>query len=210
MNTPSPESLLDARDVRASLGGDGEAYARIVRRHQPWLARRMLRFSRDRLVVEELVQETFVEAYFSLKNYRFEAPLPHYLQCIATRTGYRHWKSRKQTRERAAALQNLAPDGGPAPLDAPDPGAEAARILDHVMEGLPPRDRLVITLLHLEEHSVAETAQLAGWSEVMVKVQAFRARRKLRQLLEDRGITAAALFGDPASKPPSGDRHERD
>jgi RNA polymerase sigma-70 factor, ECF subfamily len=40
-------------------------------------------------------------------------------------------------------------------------------------------------LIYLEEHSVATTADLLGWSETMVKVQAFRARRKLKKLLNE-------------------------
>ncbi len=52
------------------------------------------------------------------------------------------------------------------------------------LEQLAPRDRLVLTLLYLESRSVAEAADLAGWSETMVKVQAHRARKRFRKLLE--------------------------
>jgi RNA polymerase sigma-70 factor (ECF subfamily) len=61
---------------------------------------------------------------------------------------------------------------------------EAAETLHRVLDQLSPRDRLVVTLLHLENRTVAETAALTGWSQTMVKVQAFRARGKLRKLLE--------------------------
>jgi RNA polymerase sigma-70 factor (ECF subfamily) len=57
-------------------------------------------------------------------------------------------------------------------------------MLHRVLDRLSPRDRLVVTLLYLENHSVADTASLTGWSQAMVKVQAFRARSKLRKLLE--------------------------
>jgi RNA polymerase sigma-70 factor (ECF subfamily) len=66
-----------------------------------------------------------------------------------------------------------------------DPSAaEAVDRLHRVMEQLSPRNRLVITLMYLEDQSVAETAELTGWSQTMVKVQAFRARSKLRKLME--------------------------
>jgi RNA polymerase sigma-70 factor (ECF subfamily) len=45
-------------------------------------------------------------------------------------------------------------------------------------------ERLVITLLELEEKSVHETAELTGWSESNVKVRAFRARQALKKILE--------------------------
>ena len=54
-----------------------------------------------------------------------------------------------------------------------------------MLEKLAPRDRLVLTLLYLESRSVAEAADLAGWSESMVKVQAHRARKRFRNLLEE-------------------------
>jgi RNA polymerase sigma-70 factor (ECF subfamily) len=54
---------------------------------------------------------------------------------------------------------------------------------------LPPRDRLVLTLLHLEELDTQAIAERLGWSRTLVKVQAFRARQKLRKLLEARGYS---------------------
>ena len=64
---------------------------------------------------------------------------------------------------------------------------EAAELLHDLLGRLPPRDRLVLTLLYLEELTVAQAAERAGWSRTMVKVQAHRARKKLRALLEKTG-----------------------
>ena len=71
-----------------------------------------------------------------------------------------------------------------------DPSAaEAGELVHAVLAQLPPRDRLVLTLLYLDECSVAEAAQLSGWSKAMVKVQAHRARKKLKSLIEERNDT---------------------
>jgi len=169
-------------DVAAASGGDGEAYARIIRRYQDTIARRMLRFSRDPAVVEKLVHDVFVEAYYSLDSYRGDAPLEHWLQRIATRTGYRYWTRWQKEKERTVSLEvrlhePVAPAGATTAHDAAD---EVAGML----EELPPRDRLVLTLLYIESRTVAEAAELAGWSQTMVKVQAYRARQKLRKLIE--------------------------
>src|SRR5687768_12620713 len=82
-------------DVCAAVRGDSDAYVRIIRRYQNVLARRMLRFTRNRADLEVLVHDTFVEAYFSLKRYRGDAPLENWLQRIATRVGYRFWKRQR-------------------------------------------------------------------------------------------------------------------
>lgn len=170
-------------DIAAASTGDGEAYVRIIHRYQDLLARRMLRFSRDQRVIEELVHDTFVEAYFSLPRYRGDAPLEHFLQRIATRVGYRYWKrrSREPVSASVATMEDQVADPrGAAANAAHEHQEEVAAIL----EKLPPRDRLVLTLLYIESRSVAEAADLAGWSQSMVKVQAHRARKKFRQLLE--------------------------
>jgi RNA polymerase sigma-70 factor (ECF subfamily) len=46
----------------------------------------------------------------------------------------------------------------------------------------------VVTLMYLEDRSVAETAALTGWSKTMVKVQAFRARAKLRKMMSEESV----------------------
>jgi len=172
----------DWRDIQATLGGDGEAYRRLVRRYQNEIARRMWRFTRDRGELEELVQDVFVEAYTSLGGFRGEAPLLHWLSRIATRVGYRFWKKAKRRESQTLPLQDW--DGLEAAEETPLAAQEAGELLHALLAQLPPRDRLVLTLLYLEELSVAQTAERAGWSRTMVKVQAFRARKKLRTLLE--------------------------
>ena len=57
-------------------------------------------------------------------------------------------------------------------------------LLDRLIEGLKPRERLVIRLLDLEERSVKEVSELTGWGESKVKMTALRARRRLAQQLE--------------------------
>ena len=47
-----------------------------------------------------------------------------------------------------------------------------------------PDDRVVLTLIDGEDASVKEVAEVTGWSESKVKVQAFRARRRMRAAVE--------------------------
>jgi RNA polymerase sigma-70 factor (ECF subfamily) len=169
----------DRHDIEAAQGGDPDAFARLVRRYQQPIAQRLWRFTRDRTVLEELVQESFVQAWMSLAKYRADAPLLHWLMRIATRVGYRHWKSDRRRRE----THEQRPAESLAAHDPPSPH-EAAEYVDHWLAQLPPRDRLVLMLTIVEGCTVAETAEQTGWSQSMVKVQAHRARAKLRKLME--------------------------
>ena len=172
----------DIDDVRKSCRGDAEAYRRLIERHQAHVARIIWRFTRDRTTHEELVQDVFVEAYLGLTGYQHRAPFENWLSRIATRIGYRYWK---QTAGRAASQSwsleewDQLPNSEQSTVCGP---SEAADLLYRLLQQLPPRDRLVLTLRYLDDCDVAETARRTGWTKTMVKVQSLRARTKLRKL----------------------------
>lgn len=180
----------DAIDIRETLSGKDSAYERIVLRHQERVAARMWRFTRDRGNHQELVHEVFVQAFLSLRTYEARAPFEHWLARIATSVGYRHWKRKERDRHRSdTPIEELADAlaQGADRLEA----AQAADLLDTLLGKLAPRDRLVLLLRHVEERSVEETAKLTGWTQSMVKVQAWRARRKLKGILQEAGLEDA-------------------
>ncbi len=177
----------DLRDIRATLAGDGEAYSRLISRYQNDISARMWRFSRNSNQLEELVHDVFVEAYVSLKGFKAKAPFSHWLNRIATRVGYRLWKKQKRQAEREAPLQDwdqFLEDDRQASWEP----REAAEMLHGLLGQLRPRDRLVLTLMYLEEMSINEIADQTGWSKTMVKVQVHRARKRLKALMVSLGI----------------------
>jgi len=180
-NASSASQDLD--DLRRCLQGDGDGYRRLIERHQGRVSAMMWRFSRDPDVHADLVQDAFVEAYRSLAKYQGTAPFEHWLARIATHVGYQYWK--RQKRESSLDTVSLedwheVADEPPDDLDPQD----AAELLHQLLEQLPPRDRLVLTLRYVEDRSVEETAAVAGWSQAMVKVQTWRAKTKLKALFE--------------------------
>ncbi len=81
-----------------------------------------------------------------------------------------------------AWLGLLADERQPAVEDA----LAARELVESLLAGLAPQDRLVLTLLDLEQRSTAEIAALTGWSRARVKVRAFRARLRLRTVVRER------------------------
>jgi RNA polymerase sigma-70 factor (ECF subfamily) len=189
----------EASDLEASRKGDGEAYARVVKSHQTQVARRMRLFAREPAVIEELVQEVFVNAYFSLNGFRGEGVFDAWLARIATRVGYRYWKRSRRRRDEVNRDGDWWQALAEQRIHDLDPTA-AGRLVHDVLGRLPPRDRLVLLLLYVEGRSTAEAARLAGWSRTMIKVQAYRARRKLRALFADLGIDSVPTAIEAAEK----------
>ena len=176
----------DVARVAAALAGDESSYLAIVEEHQPMVARLMWRFTRDPLKLEELVHDTFVQTYLSLPKYRGTGPLGGWIRTIAVRAGYGHWREKAKDKDREVLNEQVALEPwNPQAHDVPEVSPEEAhRELYDALAQLSPRDRLVLTLLYWENCSTEEAARLSGWSGSMVRVQAFRARKKLKKLLE--------------------------
>jgi RNA polymerase sigma-70 factor (ECF subfamily) len=186
MDSAETVSEEDQQDIDDSLAGNGEGYARLVRRYQGKVTAQMWRFTRDAVVLDQLVQDVFVEAYLSLKGFRGRAPFLHWLRRVATRVGFRYWKSRARMEEGEEILKetNLNLSSAPETLTP----VEAADTLYRLLGKLPPADRLVLTLFYFEQCDVKEISARSGWNRSLVKVRLHRARKKLKPLLEEAGM----------------------
>jgi len=172
----------DWLDVAASLKGDDEAYTRIVRRYEKPITGLLWRFTRDPGQCEELVQQVFVEAYFSLKTYRGDAPLLHWLRKIASRTGYRFWREKAKEPVEMTLSDSEALERMEAAREQDVDSAEAAALLHALLARLPADDRLVLTLMYFEDCGTKEIAERMGWSRAKVKTKSLRARRKIKEI----------------------------
>ncbi|MEY5024908.1 MAG: polymerase sigma-E factor [Verrucomicrobiota bacterium] len=128
------------------------------------------RFAANRADLEDIVQETFVRAWRSLGSWQPDKPFKH------QRTPFSRLV---EPDEKHDLLENIA--DSPAQRDL----SEARFVLSH----LPPEDRALLTLLHLEEMPLAEIAAHLGWSRVKAKVKAFRARQRLKSILTQHGYS---------------------
>jgi RNA polymerase sigma-70 factor (ECF subfamily) len=68
---------------------------------------------------------------------------------------------------------------------APDDALEARELVHKLLDRLSPQDRLVIQYLDLDQKTIAEISALTGWNQTLVKVRAFRARRKLQRFYRE-------------------------
>lgn len=179
-NSTPDESL-----VAATLAGDERAFAALAQRHKGRIFGMVARFARNPSEIEDICQDVFIQAYFKLRQFRRDAPFEHWLVRIATYKCYDYL--RKHRRDGPSVSIDSLLDSGYEPSipqnPAPHPDLER---LHAALVQLSPKERLVITLLELEERSVQEIADSTGWSVANVKVRAFRARAALRKLLENR------------------------
>ncbi len=178
------DSSDDELTIAQSLNGNRDAFGKLVSKYQGTITSNMRRFSRDEAVVEELVHDVFVEAFLSLRTFRFKSPFVHWLRKIGVRVGYRFWKNQSQNVSTTSDFSDVAERFSNSEWVPSSSSCDASDLLGQLLERLKPRNRLVLTLMYWEGLSIAEAAKRMGWSKTMVKVQAYRARKRLRKLLE--------------------------
>jgi RNA polymerase sigma-70 factor (ECF subfamily) len=174
---PSDEQL-----VGAALGGDQAAFGELAARHKGRVFGLVSRFAINHADLEDICQDVFIQAYFRLRQFRRESPFQHWILRIATFKCYDYLRRHK--RDRAGTSMDQLLESG-FELEAARPAAPHPDLdrLHAALAQLNPKERLVITLLELEDRSLREVAELTGWSVGNVKVRAFRARASLLKLL---------------------------
>ncbi len=134
----------------------------------------------------------FIKVFQNLDKYSGKVPLAHWVSRIAVNTCLNELRAEKRRPEwrlsdfdenTSAAIEQGARTE--ADLGSPADARLAKDILYQLLAQLAPEDRLLITLLHLEERSVQEIHQLTGWSRSAIKVRAFRARAKMKKMLSN-------------------------
>ncbi len=165
-----------------------QAFAELVRRHKKRIFGIASNFARDHHELEDLCQEVFLAAYRKLGKFRGDAPFEHWVSRIATNRCYDLLRKRKNH----PVQTELDEIGYRLADDAPESqrrAREAREILHHAMQALTANQRLSLTLLELEGCSVREAAERTGWSESKVKIEAFRGRKRLRDILSEESGT---------------------
>ena len=181
--------------VEAVLARRPGAFEQLVRDYQGlcWhVIQRMVQHPED---TRELCQDAFLRVHRYLHQYRFDSPLKSWIGQVAYSVARRHLE-----RKRIALADTVDDEDGLSLLDNLGDGtdlqqdhvqADDERELHAAIERLPPLQRTILTLYHLEELPIGEIATITGLAEGTIKSHLFRSRNKLREILEPRiGVAA--------------------
>jgi RNA polymerase sigma-70 factor, ECF subfamily len=184
----------DREIIHRVLHGEIDLFAELITRHQRHVARIVSRHvPYDR--VAEVAHDVFVRAYTNLSDFSGRVPFEHWLSGIAVRTSYEFWRASRReelpvstlTGEHQQWIEHVLAAESSDRFREQARRREAVELLDWGLNHLSAENRLVLTLVHLEGHSVREAAGLLGWSVANVKVRAHRARLVLRKLFRAKG-----------------------
>lgn len=190
MNEPATESI-DHRLISEFKAGSMEAMEKIVERYEERIFTFGLKMCGHLQDAEDIVQETFLNAFKYLKDFREETQLKNWLFKIAATACIRKRRKKKCEPDHEISLESFIPyNGADTRYEIPDwsddPSdnmlrSELKRIIDAAIQTLAHKYRLVFTLRDIEGFSTQETADILGISTQSVKTRLHRARLFLRE-----------------------------
>lgn len=171
--------------------GDRSAIRALFGRHQVRVYRFVLRFVGDPMVAEDLVNETFLEAWRQAGRFEARSTVSTWLLAIA------RFKALSVRRRRVCEEVELDMASGTAdPADDPETALgrkDMGRVLRQCLSALPACQAEVMDLVYYHEKSVKEVAAIVGIPENTVKTRMFGARKRLAVMLQAAGIDRASL-----------------
>ena len=182
-------TLTDNEIIDRILQGKVNDFERLLDRYQGYICTLISRQLPAEMVLD-LAHEVFVEAYRSLPQYQQDKPLKNWLAGIALHRCHDYWRRQYRRREIPASalsedqqhwLETVAAGESRDNAFARERQQEILELLHLALADLPPKDRMVLVLVHLEGLSVKEVAAMLDWSIINVKVRAHRARKAMRK-----------------------------
>src|SRR4030095_3232832 len=186
IGVPSVAAADERQLVRRAQKGDKEAFEVLVRRHQHRVfavARGILKRQED---VEDIAQQVFVKAYFSLKRFDQRAAFSTWLYKITVNECWDLLRKKKArplvyesdfSEEQSRQYTSTEREATKGP-DTSDRMAMRQR-LETMLGQLDKRDRAMLVLKEVQGFSVEEIAESMGLNANTVKVRLFRARRRI-------------------------------
>lgn len=182
---------VDHRLISEFKAGSMEAMEKIVERYEDRIFTFGLKMCGHLQDAEDIAQETFLNAFKYLKDFREETKLKNWLFRIAATACIRKRRKKKCEPDREISLESFVPQNGDdvkyeIPDWSDDPSdnmlrAELKDVIDDAIQSLSHKYRLVFNLRDIEGFSTQETADILGISTQSVKTRLHRARLFLRE-----------------------------
>jgi RNA polymerase sigma-70 factor, ECF subfamily len=175
--------VTDQELIRRCAGGDEPALRLLFDRYQGMVYNLLFRMLGSRDDADELVPEVFLKVWNGARRFQSRANPSTWIHRIAANTCID--RLRRRPAAPSLSLEELADREELAAVPY-DPTLSLVREQERVqlqtgLMALPPEDRLLITLYHLQERSYEEVREITGLSYALLKSRLFRARQRLRE-----------------------------
>jgi RNA polymerase sigma-70 factor (ECF subfamily) len=179
------DEIVETQLIRRSQRGDHEAFDQLMEAHHERVYRLACRLTGSADEADGVTQDTFVQAYCSLRQFKGRSRFMTWLYSIAVRKALDLRRERNSSRETLSLADPSADSrrsSASGPLEALRE-KEFAGLLSDAMMKLPADQRAALTLIAQEGLSYKEVAHMLSFPEGTVAWRVWKARQLLRDML---------------------------
>ena len=192
---PSYRLLNDLALVELVRGGEKEAFGELIRRYKTKVKGLALRITKNEIDAQEVVQDTFLNAFAKLDSFKGTAAFASWLYRVAAngalmllrgrrRDAFASWEETKE-QEEAASLPSMVSNEWASQADRIFERKQIAETLQRELQAIPKRYRLILILREIDGLSNQEIAESLDLTVAAVKSRLHRARLTLRLRLSE-------------------------
>lgn len=191
------EKYSEREIIERILDGERNLYEIIVRRFNPYLYKTGRAYNYNHEDTQDLMQETFIDAYKNLSQFEGRADFKTWIIRIMLNNCYR--KKEKSSFKNEIMKENISENATPAfssshrNTDEIIHNRELRNIIENALEEIPFDYRMAFSLREVTGLSISETAELLHISKENVKIRLNRAKTMLRKEIEKK-YSPAELF----------------
>jgi RNA polymerase sigma factor (sigma-70 family) len=190
------ESIREDHEIiKKALEGDQDSYTRLMKKYHDPVFSLVFKIIHDKEEIEDLVQETFIKAFGSLKSFNENYSFSTWIFKIASNNCIDYMRKKKL--KTLSIDMTIEQEEGESSFELPDPSYETdknlieeqrKKIIQDAINSLPEKYKVVIQMRHQEEKNYDEISEILCMPIGTVKAHIFRAREMLNKYLKDKRV----------------------
>ena len=175
----------ELKHIQLAKKGDKTAFSKLVKMHKNYVFSLIMNILKNREDAEDVLQNTFLKIYRKLNTFKGDSKFTTWIYKIAVNEALAH----KRLYKFKYAIENKSEPVTNKNAQTKLELNERSNLIKQAIEKLSETEQLVISLFYLKEHKVKEIANICANSEGWVKINLFRARNKLKEILKNKNLS---------------------
>lgn len=195
----------EAKLLKQAKNGDSKAFSELLKSHLPMIYNIAYRMSGNAEDASDMTQEAMIKLFKNLESFNFQSKFSTWVYRVATNACLDEIKKQKrhsnvlsidnEKETEEGALQFEIEDDAPTP-DVSLEKREVRELVAAALTRLSAEHRAVLVLRDIKGMSYEETARILNCGEGTVKSRLSRARKKLKEVLENEFKIDGTYFKD--------------
>ena len=177
-------TILEKDLLTGCLKGDSSCQKALYEQYKVSLFRVCLRYAKDRMEAEDMLQDGFIKIYSDLHQFSFQGPLGAWMRRVVVNVALQHIRKNKKF-QHTVELDHISNEYQTNEIATSNLNAQA---LTKLIQKLPAGYRTVFNLYVIDGYTHKEIGEMLGINLNTSKSQLSKAKASLRNILQERRV----------------------